>query len=319
LGGAIITRATLHNYAALVGTDALRIGSTVVIAKKGDIIPQIIRIKQNGHTAIEIPTVCPSCGCDVGWDTNKVEIVCDNINCPAQLVKKIDHWFKKLGVKGLGGGTISKLTNPDVVSYNGRAIIASLPEMYSMLDNDLVKVSRIKEAFGSQTYANIIESVNSIKEVTLTEFIEALGIGRVGRTAADIVAIAPTIEAIDALTVKDIATIDGFATIKAQGFVDGWKSARNEIAELLNHITIKTDSCSGDKLAGMKFCFTGTFTQTRDYYQELVVENGGKNASSVGKDVILCWDGEIQGGKYEKAVQKGNKIISESEFLAMIA
>jgi len=325
LGGAIITRATLHNYSALDGKDAIRIGATVVIAKKGDIIPQIIRVKTNGYKAIDIPTVCPSCGHPVTWDSNHVEIVCDNINCLAQLNKKIEHWFKKIGVKGIGGGTIAKLTSPDVLLWEGRTIIESLPEMYYMLDNDrksehpFRKYARIKEIFGEQTYKNIIDSVNSVKEVTLPEFIEALGIGRVGRTAADIVAIAPTVDDIDRLTVQDVANISGFALIKAQGFIDGWKAVRGEIEQLLKYVTVKVNACSSDKLVGKSFCFTGSFANpTRSEMEKIVTDNGGK-ISSVSKNLTaLVWDGEISGAKFEKAKQIGVNIFSQDDFLKLL-
>jgi DNA ligase (NAD+) len=74
----------------------------------------------------------------------------------------------------------------------------------------------------------------------------------------------------------------------------------------------------GDKLKNLNFCFTGSFSKPRTELQDIVVKNGGKAASSVGKDTILVWDGEEQGNKYNKASSNGNKIISEDEFFAMI-
>ncbi|MFA7219507.1 MAG: hypothetical protein WC119_03315, partial [Synergistaceae bacterium] len=211
LDGAMITKATLHNFGSLIGKDAIKIGAKVIIVKKGDIIPQIVKVKENGDKDISIPTVCPACGAPVTWDSNKVEIVCDNINCTGQLVKKIVHWFDKIGVKGVKGGTLGRLTNIDELEWEGHAIIESLPEIYYMLDNDrrsehpFRKYAYLKEYFGEKKYQNMIDSIASVKEVTLTKFIQALGIGRVGRTASDIVAIAPTIEDIDKLTVNDVS------------------------------------------------------------------------------------------------------------------
>jgi DNA ligase (NAD+) len=194
-----------------------------------------------------------------------------------------------------------------------------------MLDNDrksehpFRKYARIKEIFGEQTYKNIIDSVNSVKEVTLPEFIEALGIGRVGRTAADIVAIAPTVDDIDRLTVQDVANIPGFALIKAQGFIDGWKSVRGEIEQLLKYVTIKVNSCSSDKLVGKSFCFTGSFSNpTRGEMEKMVTDHGGK-ISSVSKNLTgLVWDGAISGGKLEKAQKIGVNILSQDDFLKLL-
>jgi len=323
LDGSIISRATLHNFGALQGANAIKIGARVIIAKKGDIIPQIIRIKQNGTKAIDMPTVCPSCGADLKWDS--VELTCDNINCVGQLVKKIVHWFDKIGVKGVKGGTLARLTDTNELIWEGKGIIESLPEMYYMLDNDrrsehpFRKYAYLKEYFGEKKYQNMLDSVKSVKEVTLVTFIEALGIGRVGRTAADIVAIAPTIDDIDRLTVADVAAIPGFATKKAEGFLDGWQAVRKEIDQLLKYVQIKAENKTSDKLKDKTFCFTGSFdTPTRKEMELMVPDNGGK-LSSVSKALTaLVWDGSTMKGKYEKASQLGVNIITQNDFMAML-
>jgi len=72
------------------------------------------------------------------------------------------------------------------------------------------------------------------------------------------------------------------------------------------------------KLADKKFCFTGTFLRSRKEMQQLVVENGGKAVSTVGKDTILVWDGIMEGTKLAKAQENGNEIISEEDLLMAI-
>ena len=106
LDGSMIGRASLHNFGALIGTDAIKLGATVIIAKKGEIIPQILRVKIQGTKAIDIPTVCPSCGGKVEWTTNldgdKVNLVCNNSLCLAQLNRNIEKFFTVIGVVGFG-------------------------------------------------------------------------------------------------------------------------------------------------------------------------------------------------------------------------
>ena len=325
LDGAMITRATLHNFAALTGKDAIKIGAKVVIVKKGDIIPQITKVKQNGNKDIDIPDVCPACGEPVGWDSSKVEIVCNNINCKGQLVKKVVHWFDKIGVKGVKGGTLGRLTDPDDLSWEGHAIIESLPEVYYMLDNDrrsdhpFRKYSYLKEQFGEKKYQNILDNIKAVTEVPLPKFIEALGIGKVGRTASDIVAIAPTIDDIDKLTVDQVAAIPGFGDKKAQGFIDGWKAVRSEIKLLLKYVKVTAPKVASDKLQGKTFCFTGSFdTPTRKEMEGMVPDNGGKLASVSKNLTALVWDGETMKGKYDKAQKLGIDIISQEEFLKML-
>jgi DNA ligase (NAD+) len=306
LGGAMIQRVSLHNYGALLKGD-IHIGSKVIIAKKGDIIPQIVKVINDAYSKqmIPFPTECPSC------------------NCLAQLNAKIDNWFKKIGVKGIGVGTISKLTNQDLIEWEGKPIIGSLQEMYYMLDNDrrsdhpFRKYAFLKEFFGEKAYANIIKSIKSVKEVPLHTFIEALGIARIGSMAKDIVDIAPTIEDINRLTVADVEALPGFGSVKAENFVNGWNASYKEIHLLKKYVVPVKQEADSDLLAGMKFCFTGSFSVKRTELQDIVVKNGGKNGS-VGKGTTLVWDGQMTGGKYDKAVKLNCDILSEDDFYELI-
>ena len=328
LGGAMITKATLHNFGELIKKDAIKIGAMVKIQKRGDIIPAIMGIKKNGAKDIKIPDVCPSCGEALEWTENdkgeKVDLVCNNIDCPAQLSKKITFWFKKLGVKGFSDKTVAKLLNTDEMIWDNKAIVASLSDMYTVLDNDrktehpFRKYAYIKEQMGEKTYDNLIESIHSVKEVTLPIFVEALGFKRIGSMANSICEIFSTVDDLDKATVDDLMKIDKFGPEKAKSFVNSWKARRDEISQLLRFITIKQVVKASNKLAGKKFCFTGSFSKGRDELEQIVVDNGGKTSSSVGKDVILCWDGSITGGKYEKSVKGGNKIVSEADFFKML-
>ena len=328
LGGANCQKASLHNYGALIKNGAINIGSKVLLERRGDIIPQVTKVISLGNVNIDIPTNCPECNSILNWTENekgeKVDLVCENINCIAQLNKKIDFWFKTIGVKDFGQKTIAKLTDKDILSWEGRQIISSLVEMYYLLDNDRAsehpfrKYQYLKDQLGEKTYENLLESIHSVKEIDLSTFIEALGIARIGSMSKDIVAIAPTIDKIDLLKVEEIQNISGFGPVKSQNFISEWATRRDEIRRLLKYVNIKQVVKASDKLAGLKFCFTGSFSQGRDELQKVVIDNGGKASSSVGKGVILVWDGSMTGGKHSKAVSEGNKIISEADFFKML-
>lgn len=325
LDGAMISRASLHNYGLIRDSKDLRIGSIVVIAKKGDIIPQIIRVKKAGDKPLPIPTVCPCCKEKLEWDANKVNLVCNNDLCVSQLNARIEHWFSKLGVKGIGPGIISRFTDKNILAWEGEPIITCISDFYYKLDNDrqtahpFRKYNYIKEQIGETMYANLVANVKSVSEVSLAQFIEALGIGKVGRMAKDITDIAPTVEDIDKLTVADITAIPGFGSVKAESFVNGWKAMRSEIAILLKHVKIVQKKQASSKLLGKKFCFTGSFSNpTRAEMEAMVPDHGGK-LSSVSKELTaLVWDGDTMKGKYEKASKLGIDIITQSEFLKLI-
>tara|TARA_R110000824_G_scaffold12226_6_gene53557 strand:- start:19360 stop:21369 length:2010 start_codon:yes stop_codon:yes gene_type:complete len=324
LGGAMISRATLHNF-GMLSEGQLKIGARVSIAKKGDIIPQIVEVKKNGDTDVNIPTECPCCGEPVVWTSTKVDLICENASCLAQLNKRIEHWFKKLGVKGFASKTIGRLTNPEDLIWEGKPIIQSLPEMYYMLDNDrrsehpFRKYKYLAEQLGEKTYDNLKSAVKSVEEVSLSKFIESLGIGQVGTLSKEIVAIAPTIEDIDKLTVDDLVKIDKFAGKKSVTFVKGWKSVRGEIKLLLRHIKIVEVKQASDKFNGKTFCFTGSFdAPTRKEMEAMVPDNGGRVSSVSKKLTALVFDGETTKGKYQKAKDLGVDIISQDDFLTLL-
>jgi len=324
LGGAMISKVTLHNWGALVGKDAIKIGARVVIAKKGDIIPQIISVKKNGTDLTEPPTHCPGCGEELEWDANRVNIVCVNPLCVSQLNGRIEHWFKKIGTKGIGPGIIKRLTDSNELEWEGKPIIQSLPEMYYMLDNDrrsehpFRKYTYLKENLGEKNFQNIVDSIHSVKEITLSKFIQALGIANVGTLSSLIIEIAPTIEDIDKLTTEDLMKLEKFGEKKSKSFVEGWKKSRGEIKILLKYVKIIEKKVESNKLGGKTFCVTGTLSKKREDVKKEIEENGGVVKSSVGKSLDYLVAGENAGSKEAKAKSFGVSIISEEELEKML-
>lgn len=313
LDGAEIARCTLHNY-GMLREGNIGIGSKVVIAKKGDIIPQIIKVLDKGDSEIVFPTHCPSCGTLLEWDENKVNLVCTNEFCKAKLSKRIEYWFKKLGSKGLGPGIINRIVD-NLEKLN------SLGMFYQAFYSPKEKATTfLEKEFGSKAKDNIIASIQEVKEVTLEEFIQALGIGQIGRMSKDIVAIAPTISDLDNLTVDDIIKIDGFSHIKANNFVEGWKKYKPEVNILLKFISIKEKQKDSNKLENQKYCFTGSFSSPSRKEMEKMVEDNGGSLSSVSKNLTaLVWDGTTTKGKYDKAKSLQIPIITQQEFMEKIS
>ena len=312
LAGTNVQRVSLHNYREIERLGITRLGAEVMVAKAGDIIPKVIKmIKDGTGRLIKYPENCPCCGKPMQWDDSKISRVCDNEFCPAQIDGTIEHWFKKLDVKGIGPGIISTLTS----TKNITPYVKSIADMYE-LDGFKKELANI---FGDRASEKIFEAIDSVKEVPLNRFIEALGIGKIGTMAKDITAIAQSIDDIDVLTVDEIKRIPGFAETKAKAFVEGWKEQRKEIKRLLKHITIVQVKLDSNKLSGKKFCFTGSFSSpTRSDMEKMVEDNGGK-LSSVSKELTaLVWDGEISGSKIEKAKKLGLSIIKQGDFLALL-
>ena len=73
------------------------------------------------------------------------------------------------------------------------------------------------------------------------------------------------------------------------------------------------------KLTGLKFVITGTLSQPRKFFKNLIQKNGGKVQSSVaGSTSYLLTDHKSNSRKYKAAVAKKIKIINEQQFKDLI-
>ena len=86
LAGTTVSRATLHNQDIITDLD-IRLGDTVIVRKAGEIMPEVVRVKEHvdGSLPYLIPMVCPACGTEAVRDEDEAVIRCPNIDCPAQL------------------------------------------------------------------------------------------------------------------------------------------------------------------------------------------------------------------------------------------
>ena len=82
---------------------------------------------------------------------------------------------------------------------------------------------------------------------------------------------------------------------------------------------VNVDNSSGTELLkGSTFVITGTLSETRDYFENLIKQNGGKTSSSVSKKTSYVLAGANPGSKYDKAEALGVKIINEEDFFNLL-
>jgi DNA ligase (NAD+) len=113
---------------------------------------------------IEPPTNCPSCSSKLEWSNDL--LYCMNSNCPAQSLKKVEHFTKTLKIKGLGPVFIRKL---------GFSVPSDIYE---------VTFENISEAISSDKLAEkILYEIENSKNATLNSLLPALSIPLIGKTA----------------------------------------------------------------------------------------------------------------------------------------
>ena len=79
------------------------------------------------------------------------------------------------------------------------------------------------------------------------------------------------------------------------------------------------DEISNDNsLEGLKFCITGSFSQSRDDLKKQLEAKGAKFISSVSKNLDVLFYGDKAGSKLTKAQQLGVRVANEEELMTMI-
>ena len=152
----------------------------------------------------------------------------------------------------------------------------------------------------------------------------AFGIRNIGDKAAALLAEHfGSLQAIREATEEQIGEIDGFGGVMAQSVTeffakDGTTDLVHRLADAGVNMQWKGEP-KGDKLAGKTLVVTGTLeTLSRSEAEALIVKNGGKASGSVSKN-SLCGGWCRRRFKLTKAQALGVPVLTEAEFLAMIA
>jgi len=181
IGGAMVSRATMHNEDEVLKKD-VRVGDTVIIQRAGDVIPEVVRVILEKRTGREkkfkMPTHCPQCGSEVVRFEGEAAHRCVNISCPAQLKEHIRHFASRgaMDIEGLGEKVSAQLFDTK--------LIADPADLYFLTKEQLLVLDRQAE----KSAQNLIDAINKSKNPTLDKFIYALGIRHVGERTAKLLA-----------------------------------------------------------------------------------------------------------------------------------
>lgn len=315
ISGVTVSRATLHNQDEIDRLD-VRIGDTVIVARAGDVIPDVIRVVKDLRTGKEkkfhMPTQCPQCGKSL-TKTEKVILRCTNKDCPARSREYLYFFASRraFNIEGLGPKIIDQLVDEGLVSNPA--------DIFGLKEGDLVSLERFQE----KSAQNIIRAVGKSKDISLMRFIHALGIRHVGEeTAADLAEFFGSIENLGKASKEDLQGIPDIGGVVAKEIYDWFGNRHNKdfIRRLVARgVSIQKPERVGAKLKGKTFVFTGTFEKiTRQEAERKVRMLGGNPAGSVSLQTDYVVVGENPGSKYDKAKEFGVKILSEEAFLKMI-
>jgi DNA ligase (NAD+) len=309
LAGTTVQRANLANT-NMIRAMGLKIGSRVIMTKRGEIIPKIEGLVENppGASEIAVPTRC-SCGTELVDEGTR--LLCPNPDCPKKLRHRLEKWLSVLDVRDFGGVIVGKLLD------SGR--VRSIPDLYGLDALELAEYERMGETLAKK----ILRNLASRNEVSLARFVAGFDIEGIGELIAEKAVSAgfDSLAKLRAATTEELAVVDGLGEITAKTLVEGLKAAGTEMEELLakGAVRILPPSASGP-FAGKSFCFTGELrTMKRPDAEALVRELGGQPKASVTKGLSYLVTNDPSSGsdKNKKAASYGVIIIDEEEFLRM--
>lgn len=333
VGGAVISRSTLHNFDEIRRLD-LRIGDTVVIERSGDVIPKVLNVLKNLRTGKEKkimpPYVCPMCGGKVIRVAGEVAYRCANKRCYAVNLRQIIHFVSKgaADLEGLGPKLIEQ--------FMTSGLVKEAADLYALKKEDLLSLER----FAEKKADNVIKMIAARRALRLDRFIYGLGIRHVGEETAQLLAhnlelqleekiikISEVIKAFEKWTQEDLEKMPDVGPIVAQSIFEFWRQEANlkllakfsEQGVTLTSAGALSNSGIGGKLSGQTFVLTGSLNSlTRAEAKDRIKALGGTVKENVARETNYVVAGEEPGSKYNKAQKLGIKILGEEEFLKLV-
>lgn len=320
VAGTTVKRASLHNEDFIANMD-LRINDKVFVEKGGEIIPKIVDVnydkREPGTIKLEFIKNCPACGTPLVREIGEAAHFCPNEKaCPPQVMGRMEHFVSRraMNIDSVGAETVSMLYE------NG--LVKDMSDFYTLKKEQLIGLDRMAD----KSAQNIIDGIEDSKKIPFEKVLYALGIRHVGETMAK--KLAKRFKSIDGLQKATLEELENTADVGNKIAL----SIQEYFANPEHLILIKKLKDSGlhfetedsqeevsHILEGKTFLFTGKLTAfTRDHAEELVEKNGGRNISSVSKNLNYLVVGEKAGSKLKKAEQLGTvKIIDEYQFLEL--
>jgi DNA ligase (NAD+) len=310
----------------------------VYVEKGGEIIPKIIGVDPDQRPASAKATVfiknCPECGTPLLRNEGEAAHYCPNeAGCPPQIKGKLEHFIsrKAMNIDSLGEGKIGML-------YDNH-LVTNVADLYDLKPEQLLGLEKIYEAtdskkekkvsFRDKTVENIMKGIEQSKDTPFERVLYAIGIRYVGETVAKKLAVHfGSIDQIRNATFEELNEAEEIGEKIAASIIEFFKESKNReiifrLKEKGIHFEVRDEekNLKSEKLKGMTFVVSGTFEKfSRDEIKKEIEAHGGKNSGSISTKTTFLLAGENMGPEKRKKAQSLNiRIISEEEFLLMIA
>ncbi len=323
LAGTVVKRASLHNANEIVRLD-LRLGDTVLVEKGGEIIPKVTAVDLNKRPAHSQPvtyiTHCPDCGTRLVREEDEAQHFCPNTTgCPPQIKGRLEHFIqrKAMNIDSMGKETVALLYE--------KGLVHNSADLYQLRYEDVFAL----EGFKDLSTQNLLQGIEASKQIPFENVLFALGIRHVGKTVAEKLARHfHTIDRITEASYEELVEVPEIGDRIAHSIRHFFQDEVNQkmIAQLREAgvqlaVADQEKTQESNALQGKSFVVSGVFENfSREALKEKIITNGGQVISAVSAKLDYLLAGEKMGpAKRQKATKLGVKIISEQEFMDMLA
>ena len=306
IDGAMISRATLHNFDEIERKD-IRIGDSVIIIRSGDVIPKITKVLTDRRTGdekpINRPTHCPTCGSELLSEDTLIK--CQNLDCADRVVNSIIHFAKKgcMNIDGLGGKIVELLVK--------NHIIKNILDLYHLKFDDLIEL----EGFKEKRINNLLQAIENTKGTSLSKLINALGIEHIGEVASKALALEFGLDIVNA-NYDALVAIDGIGEEMANSLLEFMRVNHDFVQKLFDVIKPAVEEkieAEDNVFKGKTIVLTGSLSESRNVIKEKLQALGAKVSGSVSKKTDFVVYGEKAGSKLTKAESLGVETLTEEE------
>ncbi len=319
VGGVVVSRATLHNADEIARKD-IRVGDTALIQRAGDVIPEVVRVfemqRDGSETIFSMPSHCPACHTPVIRLPGEAATRCTNMDCPAQVRERLQHFAAKgaFDIDGLGEKLVAQLVT--------QGLVRTPPDIFELQAEQLQQLDRM----GPKSAANLIQAIERSKQLSLQRFIYALGIRHVGANTARLLAEHfGNMEALAGAEMEDLLAIDGVGGIVAQSITDFFRRPYHlDMLRRLQAMGVTMDATTpppaeSAPLAGKTLVLTGTLDSlTRAEAKSLIEQAGGRLTAAVSRQTDYVVSGRSPGSKLTRAKELGVPVIDEVQLKRLL-
>ncbi|HKW69619.1 MAG TPA: NAD-dependent DNA ligase LigA, partial [Candidatus Dormibacteraeota bacterium] len=174
VGGVTVRNITMHNEAQ-VNEKGVYVGARVVIHRAGEVIPEIVGVK-DPKPGWKMPAMCPVCGGEVVREEPYIAHRCINPFCGAQRLERLRHFAAVMDIEGLGYATLTQVIE--------RGVVEDPSDLYRLTTDQVKEL----EGFADRSAQNLVDRIAASRRPELGRFLYALGIPQVGEATAQLLA-----------------------------------------------------------------------------------------------------------------------------------